>query len=105
MCNIFLHDEFSLDFFSSLSTNEENWIRYFNNFYMPTLLTKTKWVKNANIAFCFNAKMGNNISNYLTSKGCLEKKCDNIGKHLEQHIEHHTYSINISYYYDISTWL
>lgn len=71
MCNIFLHDEFSLDFFSSLSTNEENWIRYFNNFYMPTLLTKTKWVKNANIAFCFNAKMGNNISNYLTNGSCL----------------------------------
>lgn len=32
---------------------------------------KTKWVKNANIAFCFNAKMGNNISNYLTNGSCL----------------------------------
>lgn len=39
--------------------------------YMQTLLVKTKWVKNANIAFCFHAKTGNNISNYLTNGSCL----------------------------------
>lgn len=38
---------------------------------MPTLLAKTKWVKNANIAFYFNAKKGNNISNSLTNGSCF----------------------------------
>lgn len=55
----------------SLPTSEDNWIGYFNDSYMPTLLSKTKWVKNANVAFYFNAKMGNNTSNYLTNGNCL----------------------------------
>lgn len=55
----------------SLPTSEDNWIGYFSNSHMATLLSKTKWVKNANVAFYFNAKRGNNTSNHLTNGNCL----------------------------------
>lgn len=51
-------------------TTEDNWMGYFKDSYRPTLLMKTKWAKNANKVFSFNAKMGNNISNYLTNGSC-----------------------------------
>lgn len=63
--------EFSLDFFFQSFYYEDNWKGYIHDSYMPALLTETKWVKNANITFCFNAKMENNISNYLTNGSCL----------------------------------
>lgn len=68
---LIFHWIFSPSLTSSLPTSEDNWIGYFNDSYMPTLLSKTKWIKNANVAFYFNAKMGNNTSNYLTNGNCL----------------------------------